>query len=254
MDNDMKIGFTDNTKETDTKVKFDLRFFGGDPPVAPPASPATPETTLIDEPTPDGSDPPAAPPAGPGNPEKTLIDEEPPADPAADPVKDKKPDEVKPETAGAPDSYADFTFPEGVAIDTAIHDEFKGLAKEMNLSQEQAQKFIDLESKVIQTQIKGQTELFTQMKNGWKDETIKLPNYNVEKPFIGKAINQIAGPELGKEFRTLMNDSGLGNHPVINQFLILAGKAIAEDNFPDGKPNGAPKSDGEIFYPNMNKK
>ena len=54
-------------------------------------------------------------------------------------------DQDKPE--GAPEQYAEFALPEGFQVDTAVMDEFKGLAKELNLPQATAQKLVDLQAK-----------------------------------------------------------------------------------------------------------
>ena len=44
---------------------------------------------------------------------------------------------------GAPEKYEDFNAPEGLELDSEVSEVFKGAAKELNLSQAQAQGFID---------------------------------------------------------------------------------------------------------------
>jgi hypothetical protein len=47
------------------------------------------------------------------------------------------------------------------------------------------------------------------------------------------------------ELRSLLNQSGLGDHPEVIRFMYRAGKAISEDRFVGGAPavgKGAPKN------------
>lgn len=47
------------------------------------------------------------------------------------------------EKQGAPEKYEDFKMPEGTELDAEVGAAFQGVAKELNLSQEQAQGFLD---------------------------------------------------------------------------------------------------------------
>ena len=161
--------------------------------------------------------------------------------------KDGKPDD-KP--AGAPDNY-EFKAPDGVTLDDAVVGAFAEVAKDLNLPQEQAQKVIDKIAPVLATQA---TERLKAARTEWV-ETAKA-----DKEFGGdkleenlgvakKALEAFATPEL----RTLLEDSGLGDHPDVIRLFFRVGKAISEDGVVSGKPGtSAPLSIAQRMYPNMN--
>ena len=65
-----------------------------------------------------------------------------------------------------------------------------------------------------------------------------------------KALDQFGTPEL----RTLLNDSGLGNHPEIIRAFYRAGKAISEDRFVPagaGVRTGGARDAAKSLYPNQ---
>jgi hypothetical protein len=61
-------------------------------------------------------------------------------------------------------------------------------------------------------------------------------------------MDAFATPEL----RTLLNESGLGNHPEIIRAFYRAGKAISEDGFVAGGHKATDKGDAKRLYPNSN--
>ena len=68
----------------------------------------------------------------------------------------------------------------------------------------------------------------------WAEETRALYGAGLEKElsYALRAADAFGGAEL----RTLLEDTGLGNHPVIIRTLSEIGKAISEDACPGGKP------------------
>jgi len=84
----------------------------------------------------------AAAPAG-GNPAGDAAGSNPAAD-AAKPDQASKPEgEQQATPAGAPEKYEAFTVPEGVTLDDAARTDLEAFAKDLNLTQEQAQKLLD---------------------------------------------------------------------------------------------------------------
>jgi len=134
---------------------------------------------------------------------------------------------------GAPEQYTDFSVPDPAAVDKGVMDEFKSVAKELNLPQEAAQKLVDFQFKVNQ---KAEAE-FKSMQDSWKNETLKAlgPNSSVELSFAAKFRDQFADDSVLE----VLNQSGLGNHPAIVSMFVKAGKAIAEDRFKDGKSSSS---------------
>lgn len=154
------------------------------------------------------------------------------------------------EQPGAPEKY-DFAMPEGVELDGKAADEFSVLAKELKLSQADAQRVANVAVKMQQQQ----AETHASTVKGWADQC------KTDKEFGGdnlepnmavarKAIDTFGSPEL----KALLNSSGLGNHPELVRFAFKAGKAVSEDTFVrSGSRAPTPEMSMEKrLYPNMN--
>lgn len=121
---------------------------------------------------------------------------------------------------------------------------YGAVAKELNLSQAQAQKLIDSVAPVIQARQMSQLEAFYQdiggLPNTWAaamkaDKDIGGEALDANLAIAAKAIDKFGGPDL----RRLFDKTGLGNHPVVAKAFIAAGKALSADNFvPSGGDTG----------------
>lgn len=179
------------------------------------------------------------------------------------PTTEAKPDGEKPQTEGdkakgepqgAPEQYEDFAAPEGVQLDAELVGDLKTIAKELNLSQKDAQRVADLGPKLLQKLQGHQAETFAKVRQTWADEA------KADKEFGGeafaenlgaakKALDSFGTPEL----RTLLNESGIGNHPEVIRFMVRAGKAISSDTFVAGERSAqAGKDPAKTLYPNQN--
>ena len=161
--------------------------------------------------------------------------------------------EAEAEANKVPDEYADFTAPDGVALDAEVATEFKALAKELALPQAKAQKVADLGTKMMGKWQAQQAEQMSEASAKWATDTKadkeiggdKLPeNLAVAR----KALDTFGSPEL----KTLLNESGLGNHPEIIRLLHKAGKAISEDTYVNGQAGKQSARDPKSMYPNSN--
>lgn len=149
---------------------------------------------------------------------------------------------------GAPEKYEDFKIPVGIEVNQPVLDEFKATAKELNLTQEGAQKLIDLQVKHMESFAGRMQETFQKIKDDWKADTIKELGANAKESLVsaGKAIEKLGTPEL----RKMLNETGVGNHKELVRFFIEVGKLVSEDKPVDGKNRTAAKSDAELFYGN----
>ena len=165
-------------------------------------------------------------------------------DGAADGVKPKDPE-------GAPEKY-EFQAPEGTeAFDPQVLDAFSAVAKDLNLPQDQAQQILDKMTPVIQAR---QVEQLQAAHDQWIQDAKADQEFGGEKlqenmAIAKKALDTFGSPEL----RTLLNQSGLGNHPELIRAFYRAGKAISEDRFvTSGQANAAAGADAKRLYPNSN--
>ncbi|SDC69239.1 hypothetical protein SAMN05428966_102126 [Massilia sp. PDC64] len=149
--------------------------------------------------------------------------------------------------AGAPEKYEPFTAPEGTALDAAVMTEFETAARELNLPQDAAQKLID---KMAPVMAKQQTAQLEQLRTDWAAASTTDKEFGGDKltenlGFARKAMDTFGTPEL----KTMLNETGLGNHPDVVRFMVRAGKAISEDKIvTGGAPASANRSAAEVLY------
>lgn len=177
--------------------------------------------------------------------------------PAEDkPADDKKPEGDKPaekkeddKPEGAPEKY-EFQAAEGVELDTESLKEFEPVAREMNLTNEQAQKLVDVYPKILAGVQQRQVEAWQQTTEQWAadvkaDKEIggdKLPS-NLSA--AQRALDQFGTPEL----KTYLNDTGLGNHPDLVKAFVKIGKAMSEDKVVSGGHDSGGSDLVSAFYP-----
>jgi hypothetical protein len=129
---------------------------------------------------------------------------------------------------GAPEKY-EFKAPEGRNFDNEVITSFSDIAKELNLSQESAQKILD---KVGAKAAERQAQNLEAIRQEWAqtsqaDKEFGGDNIQSNLAVAKKALDTFGTPEL----RSLLNESGLGNHPELIRFFYRAGKAISEDQY-----------------------
>jgi hypothetical protein len=155
---------------------------------------------------------------------------------AASTTTEPKPNDGEPKPGDKPanDKPAEvsyeFKLPDDVKLEGAALDELKGLAKELGLTQENAQKIADLGAKQAQAFTNQLMEHQRAQVAEWAnqaraDKEIGGDALNENLGTAKKALDQFATPELKK----LLNDSGLGNHPEVIRTFFKVGKAISED-------------------------
>jgi hypothetical protein len=161
-----------------------------------------------------------------------------------------KPEGEKPSTPEVPEKY-DLQMPDGVDLDTAAADEFTAIAKDLKLSQADAQKLAGVAANMQLRQAKVHAE----MVKGWEDQSKADTEFGGDAfdqnvAVARKAIDTFGSPQL----KELLNTSGLGNHPEVIRAFFKAGKAISEPNFrASGTRAPVPEADpAKRLYPNMN--
>jgi len=133
-----------------------------------------------------------------------------------------------------PDAYEKFSLPEGFEYDEKLAGEFGGVAKELGLSQDQAQKLVDHYIKLTQEGIAAHTEQLNQISEDWKkasetDKEFGGANLDANIAVAKKALDTFGNPELSK----YLNESKLGNNPELIRFCWKVGKLLADDHQPD---------------------
>lgn len=199
---------------------------------------------------------PAAPaadaPASAGDPAKPEGDKPQPSTEGDKPQEEKPADSDKPEKEeqkqeGAPEKY-EFTAGEGVELDTEALKDFEPVARDLNLTNEQAQKLVDAYPKILAGVQQRQAEAWQKQTEGWA-ETVKADKdiggdkLTANLSAAQRALDQFGTPEL-KEY---LNATGLGNHPDLVKTFVKIGKAMSEDGMVTGKESGQ-RSAAEVLY------
>lgn len=158
------------------------------------------------------------------------------------------------EKVGAPDTYEDFTVPEGMELDAEMVEKFTPIAKELGLTQEGAQKLVDLFNEKVADFGSSQAQNWERVQTEWQTAAKADKEYGGQafKENVGyahKALEQFGTPEL----REALDLTGVGNHPEFIRAFVKIGKAISEDKIRTGSnPAGAPRDQSKVMFPDMN--
>jgi hypothetical protein len=188
-----------------------------------------------------------APEVTPANPEPALLSDRGPPGPPHE------------SGAGAPQSeeeiarptYGEFKLPEGVTVDAESLKPATELFAETGLSQDQAQKFIDLAMARETAAAHKSVQAFVDLQNQWVSEIKADPDIGGDRlkaslASANRAIDRLNVPGL----REALNFTGAGNHPAIVKAFVRLGQMIAEDRFRPGhsaQPH-VPRSPAEVIY------
>lgn len=160
---------------------------------------------------------------------------------------DKPADEKDQKQEGAPEKY-EFTAGEGVELDADALKDFEPVARDLNLTNEQAQKLVDAYPKILAGVQQRQAEAWQKQTEGWA-ETVKADKeiggdkLTANLSAAQRALDQFGTPEL-KEY---LNATGLGNHPDLVKTFVKIGKAMSEDGMVDGSNQGQ-RSAADVIY------
>lgn len=132
----------------------------------------------------------------------------------------------------APESYTDFTQPQGTKFQKTVIDALKGVGKELDLSQADMQKLIDKVAPAFVTSEKANIgEFVNKIADQWRAEVLADPELGGEtspaKIAVAKKTFDVFGtPKL----QALLSNTGLGDHPELLRWAHRIGSAIGPDN------------------------
>lgn len=199
-----------------------------EPQVTEPTEPKAPETT----------------PQEPQEPPKEPADDK-PVEPKAD---DKPQEPTDPKPAEPKDVEYNFKFPDEIkVVDTEVA-KLKELSKELKLSNEQAQKFVDFTVSQVKFFGEKAEQDFKTMRADWLKQTKET--YTEEQ--IGNA-GKVAREVGGQKFMELLETTGLADNPLVVGFLEKISVNYRNDKTVVGKPNGGEPTREQILdimYPN----
>jgi len=209
----------ESSAHDNTASGFDLQLFAElavDGTVVPGVTPAAESDSAAAIPTdavPAPTDKPAAAP-------KSLLGENTADDKAAD--------------VATPDAYEDFKLPEGFDWDDKVGGSFKEMAKEMGLSQDNAQKLVDLGAQMMGGQSTALQDASTAQAEEWYNEsTSKFKDADIQ--VANKALETFGTPEL----TAMLKATGLSNNPEVIGMFNRIGAATSEGKMIDSNTAAA---------------
>lgn len=211
---------------------------------------------------PDGSlkDQQASPSPSPEPKPEPKADDKPKEDPKPEPKKDDKP-----VLTGAPEKYAEFKLPEGAELSEEVMGKAQELFKELNLSQEGAQRAVDFHTAELAKAANAGYEQYTQMRKDWRNEMAQDKEIGDGKSDLKPEVKQglanviAALPEkLQGPFKEAMIFTGAGDNPAfVKAFFALSprfteGKPITPSGPSEhGQGGPAAKTGAQSMYPNL---
>jgi hypothetical protein len=152
-----------------------------------------------------------------------------------------KPEDIKAPVAGAPEAYADFKAPEGYIIDKVLLEAALPAFKELNLTQDQAQRLVDIQVARELALAKAPQETYENLRKDWRakvtaDTDIRAyttdgkTGIDAVKIDISRALGTL-DPTLAGEFRAAMDLTGAGDHPAFVKAFWKLSQGLLE-----GKP------------------
>ncbi|WP_209634583.1 peptidase [Cronobacter sakazakii] len=150
---------------------------------------------------------------------------------------------------GAPEKY-EFKATEGVELDTEALKDFEPVARELNLTNEQAQKLVDAYPKILAGVQQRQADAWQKQTEQWAadvkaDKDIGGDKLTSNLSAAQRALEQFGSPEL----KQYLDSTGLGNHPALVKCFVKVGQGMSEDKMLSGGHVSGGNDLISAFYP-----
>ena len=132
---------------------------------------------------------------------------------------------------GAPETYEFNTkiTDESAELDPEVVTAFGEVAKELDLPQDAAQKVLDKVAPVIKAK---QAKVLEQVKLDWANDSQADKEFGGENLAENLNVAKQALDAFGSDsLKSLLHETGFGNHPEIIRFMFKVGSAISEDSY-----------------------
>lgn len=185
--------------------------------------------------------------------------------PEGQPPQDGEGSDENKEYYGAPETYdfKDLQLPEGFQIDTTLAEKFAPIGKELNLSQQGADKLANLLVEIQQEQLAGANEKIAEYKKQEKEAT-KLSYeklLNTDKEIGGGDKTKMNGyldvADVGygafasDELKNILSELHLDYHPAVIKHFHRLGKLCGNDKITrTTAPTGLKQDAADILYGN----
>ena len=149
-----------------------------------------------------------------------------------------KEDEAK-EPTGAPETYQEFTLPEGFTLDGEMLEQATTLFRELDLTQDKAQKLVDYYTKRAIDDKSNMLSELAERRKTWRAEVRNRPDFQKEKALAKLGMREVVTDPDEKE---LFSDSWMSDHPALWKIFVKIGRMVSEDRMPTGGGDTAPRT------------
>jgi len=164
----------------------------------------------------------------------------------------EKPEGEKPEVK-APEQYANFTLPEGITWDAEFGAEAKTVFKDYNLTQEQAQGLVDLQTKALGRAEAAHDTAFAKMSENWRkevkeDKNLGGINYEETVSLARAGMAEFAPDGVAEALVA----TGFENHPGFVRLFRRLGLMVTEGTITTGaRRDGRSDDMAQRLYPDQ---
>lgn len=121
-----------------------------------------------------------------------------------------------------------------IEMDKALLEKATPVLKELKLTNEQANKLapvvLDVQERMLQQQADEHKAMVAQWaRDAEADKEIGGKNWKETQALAAKALDHFGAPK-GSDFRKLLDDTGLGNHPTMIAMFRKVGASVKEDD------------------------
>lgn len=158
-------------------------------------------------------------------------------------------------TTGTTEIKYDLKLPEGALLKADVIERTAAFAKERGLSNEVAQKTLELTSAEVKAYHDGLQQMHESTKLQWladakNDKEIsgeKGDQFDKNTELAHRAFKHFAGDDFAK----VVTEMGYGNHPALVKTFMKIGKAMAEDMLVQGNQGGTETDPAKRLFPDM---
>jgi len=153
-------------------------------------------------------------------------------------------------------------------LDTGVSEAGSKIFKELNLTQDQAQKLVDFYSEHAIKSSKEVLDVWTSTRKEWREGIVNDPqlgkltgsngNFGPDSALIvtvNRALDGLQNPKLVSDFKDAMELTGAGDNPAFVKVLYaLASKVTEGTTYARGEPSktaNARPTAGAALYPNL---
>jgi hypothetical protein len=171
--------------------------------------------------------------------------------------KDEGADKEQEGDGAIPETY-EFNMPEGVVLDEGLAELATPVFKELNLSQEQADKLASVMIANAESRAEQANEAFSNQLKEWdqslrKDSEFGGDNYDTNVAKVAEFIDATVPESISGELKQFFDQTGAGNHPALVKYIqhLAVTFPVGEDDFSGGKGGNTEElSNEDILYGN----